>query len=84
MYFDTMDKGEYSFILKLLDPNFSFFFNSNPVMNEVLEKKIPELYNQDYSYLSCQSNWIDQSNQQEQPAILNHYENLVKLDQKKV
>lgn len=84
MYFDMMEKGEYNFILRLLEPNFSFFFNSNPSMNEVLEQKIPELYNFDYNYLSCLGNWIEQNNQIEQVVSVNYYENLIKLDSSKV
>ena len=79
---DTMDKSEYQFILKLLDSGYTFFFNSNPQMNEILEQKLPEIYNTDYQYLASLSNTVDTNVEQEQP--INHYENLVKIDSKKV
>lgn len=51
-YFETMDKSELTTILRLLDNNFPFFFNSNPQIEQMIEQRLLEYYNSDFNYLN--------------------------------
>ena len=72
-----MDKAEFSFLLKIIDPGYPLFFNSNLNINETIEQKIPDYYNADYHYLVSLSNISSPSITNED--LLNYYQNLILL-----
>ena len=83
-YFDTMSSIEYIFILKIIDQSFNLFFNCNPTLNDILEQqKIPDYYNADYTYIRSFNHVTDIRNIP-QENIENQFQNLIKIDSKKV
>ena len=78
-----MEKVEYQFLIKIIEPGYNLFFNSSPLINDALDIKISDYYNSDYHYIfSLGSSQL--SNIPNEEDLPNHYQNLIKIDSKKV